>query len=149
MSIFKVIAPDGVVYQPHGPGSTKRVAAGELLVLDDSIDHLVGTQIGKHQVQRIDPSALQSAVDRATPPVLDSNGGTGEGTPGPNPLELEATEAKELSKELLPAYLEARTRDELREIAQAGGIDIPGNSSKAAFIEAILAKSAEEAGDQQ
>ncbi len=63
--------------------------------------------------------------------------------------ELEVTEMKELSKELLPAYLEARTRDELREIAQAGKIDIPGNASKAAFIEAILAKSAEEADDEQ
>ena len=149
MNYFKVTAPNGVTYQPDGPASEAHVPAGELLALDDSLSHLIGSQIGKNQVQRIDPRVIQSAFKGATPPALDSDGGTGEGTTGSNPLNADVTQPGGLSQELLLADLEARSRDELREIAQAGGIYIPGNASKAAFIEAILAKSAEEAGDQQ
>ncbi|MNK89982.1 hypothetical protein D3C87_1100120 [compost metagenome] len=149
MDYYKVTAPNGITYQPDGPGSERHVSAGELLALDSSLRHLIGTQIGKNQVQRIDPAALESAVEKVTSKPLDSDGGTGEGPNGPIPANGTGAETQGQETGSLIAYLEARTRDELREIAKAGGIDIPGNSSKAAFIEAILAKSAAEAAGQQ
>lgn len=69
MRTYKVIAPNGITYRPKGPGSEVRLAAGELLVLDDRLDYLVGTQIGPNQVKRFNPAELERAPEPELPKV--------------------------------------------------------------------------------
>lgn len=63
MSAFKNVSGVELRYNPDGPGSTVTVAVDGVFTLSDALDYLVGTQIGEHQVEKVD---LNAAVAKPT-----------------------------------------------------------------------------------
>ena len=89
MSAWKNITNGSLAYYPKGHHhAVMTVAAKEVFTLSDDLDYIIGTQIAREQVKRVDLRTAVTVIEEPDPPPADS-----EPEPEPSAVEGDAPDS--------------------------------------------------------